>query len=197
MRPRDQAGITIPEVLVVLVIVGVLASVPLTRCIFKPNAMYRAQMSQALYHMKQLHLATVQMELDGMVARHANLGWPGDTGGTFTNWASQLVPAYLSTNDFGKSLSVAGRTLPPDRVPTANTNGILVYAVSTNSATNAIFLATANITDSPQGAGFATDPKLFGNTGFVVFRKNGDGALLYANQITNAQLVGTWVPLCK
>ena len=158
-----------------------------------------ARMIQVLSNMKQLHLATTQMALDGSTTGDTNLGWPGDTGGTFTNWTAQLVPSYLNTNDFCKLLSGPGKIVPPGKIPTSMANSaVLVYAISTNSSGNTVFLTSANFTNTPNG-GAPLDPKTkpFGNEGFVVFRKAGDGAILLPRQTNQTNIIGSYVPLLK
>jgi len=166
--------------------------------LFQRSMMERAQMAQALSNMKQLQLATEQMVLDGKTTEDTNLGWPGNTGWTFTNWAAKLVPEYLSTNDLSKLLSIGGRHNRRDVMPGGNTNGVLVYAVGSNSARNAVFLSSANFTNTPAGGvapGAVAVP--FGDHGFVVFRKGGDGVILKARQAGKTNLVGAFVPLLR
>lgn len=147
--------------------------------------------------MKQLQLATQQMALDGAKTGQTNLGWPGDTGGTFTNWARQLVPDYLTTNALCQLLSLRGHVLPRDTMPTANTNAILVYAVNTNSPDDAIFLSTANISNTAQGPKLDPTSRSYQSKQLWIMHRDGSGVLLNSNQITNIAKVGTWVPLCK
>lgn len=189
MRKFDQStGYTWLELIVVLAVIVLLIALALPA----PHSPDRAYMTQALSNMKNLRYATEQMAQDGLT-----VGWPGDHGGTFTNWAAQLVPYYLSTNDFCNFISVAGHITLPDRLPSANTNGIRAYAVSSNSPADAIFLATENIDNTPHGPKFDAKVRIFSKRGFVVFHKGGDGAILLPKQITNAAAVGTFVPLCQ
>ena len=157
----------------------------------------RAQMPQALSNMKQLHLATQAMAMDGDTTGDTNLAWPGDNGGTFTNWVAQLVPSYLTTNDFCKLVSVAGRVTSPGALPVANTNGVVVYAVGTNSPARTVFLSTANFLNDPRGGGFHPSISVFANHGFVVFWKNGSGAVLTNTAAGKLDAVGGYAPLCR
>ncbi len=155
-------------------------------------------MTQGLSNMKQLHLATQQMALDGTTTEETNsLCWPGTN--TFRFWTTNLVPSYLTTNDFCKLVSVAGAITPQGVLPNDNTNGIVVYQVSEKSEGNVVFLSTRNVTN-----GFQTTTNelksLYAGKGFVVFHKGGDGAVLLPKQLqgTNAtNVVGTFVPLCR
>jgi type II secretory pathway pseudopilin PulG len=197
MNPRRDAAFTKIELLVCLFIAGVLFLLILP----SPggHGLTRGQMTQTLSNMKQLSLASQQMALDGDTTGNTNLGLPGDIGGTFTNWARQLVPAYLSTNDFCKLLSAAGKVVPPGKIPQSMSNcAVLVYAVSTNSPETAVFLTSANFTNTPQGGGpLNKSAKPYGDKGFVVFRRGGDGAILLPKQVTATNFIGSYAPLLK
>lgn len=197
MNPRSKAAFTWIEFLVVLCIVGVLLALALPST--GGSGLTKGTMTQALSNMKQLHLATQQMALDGETAGNTNLGWPGDTGGTFTNWARLLVPAYLSTNDFCKLLSAPGKIVPPGKLPESMSSGaVLVYAVGTNSPATAVFLTSANFTNTPQGgAPLEKNARPFGDKGFVVFRKGGDGVILLPRQVSQTNIIGAYVPVVK
>ena len=138
------------------------------------------------------------MALDGTTSSNSNLTWPG-VNGTFTNWTAQLVPEYLTTNDFCKLVSVVGAITPQGKLPETNNNGIVVYQVTEESDGNVIFLSTRNVTN-----GFKTTASelgtLFAGRGFVVFHKGGDGAVLLPKQLqgTNAtNVVGVFVAPCR
>lgn len=197
MKPRHEAAFTWIEAIVLLAVLGILAALALpavtTGCYVKNTK------TQTLSNMKQLHLATQSMALDGVTTEDKTLGLPGDTGGTFTNWANLVVPAYLGTNDFCKLLSAPGVSVPAGKIPKAMKDGaILVYAVSSNSPGRSVFLTTANFTNTPSGgAALEASAKPYGNKGFVVFRMGGDGAILLKNQTGRTDLIGDYVPLLK
>lgn len=196
MYPRQQSGLTLVEALVIIGILVALALV--TPHCWQTHTLKKGQMTQTLSNMKQLHLATQTMAMDGTTIPDTNLGWPGDTGGTFTNWVRLLVPDYLSTNDLCKMLSAPGVITPINSLPSANNTALRVYSVSSNSPPLSVFLTTANFTNSPTG-GNALDPKAkpYGDKGFVVFRKEGSGAILQSRQIGQTNVIGSYVPLCK
>lgn len=196
MHPRQQSGLTLVEA---LVIIGILVALVLvTPHCGQTHALVRGQMTQTLSNMKQLHLATQSMELDGTTMPDTNRSWPGDTGGTFTNWVRLIVPDYLGTNDLCKMLSAPGVAIPINTLPSANNTGLRVYSVSSNSPALSVFLTTANFTNSATG-GNALDPKAkpYGDKGFVVFRKDGSGAILQPRQVGQTNVIGTYMPLCK
>lgn len=139
------------------------------------------------------------MAADGITNGNTNLGWPGDTGGSFTHWATTLVRENnISTIDFCKLLSAPGKVVPLDPFPAANTNGILVYAVGKKTPEDKVFLSTANFTNSPNG-GFKllANAKPYGDKAFAVLRKNGEGNILYGKQAGQTNLIGSYVPLCQ
>jgi hypothetical protein len=153
----------------------------------------------SLSNMKQLWLATKQMAQDGETSGNTNLGWPGDTGGSYTNWTAQIVKGgYLTTNDLRKMLSAAGCIVPPGRIPPMNETAVRVYAVTKDSPGDAVFLTSANFTNTPTG-GEALNPsaKPYGKRAFVVFRKGGDGCVYLARQVGKTNLIGSFVPMCR
>jgi hypothetical protein len=156
-------------------------------------------MIQPLSNMKQLHLATQQMVLDGVTTTNANLGWPGDTGGTFTNWAALILKeGYMSTKDLCKLLSGPGIVVSPINLRAMSETAIRVYAVTESSAGDAVLFTSANFTNTPTG-GDPLNPaaKPYGNKGFVVFRKGGDGSVYFPRQVGQTNLIGSFVPLCR
>lgn len=192
-RPHSS-GLTLLELLIALAIIAILLALALPA---NQSGLSRATMTQALSNMKQLHLATQQMAQDGADTGDASLSWPGSNG--FDYWATNLVPSYLTTNDFGKLLSAKGKVCTPGVLPLANTNALLLYEVSGTSRSDAVFLSTANFTNTPTGGvPPLKDAVPFGDKGFVVFRKGGDGAVLLRKQ-TGPQytnVIGSYVPLC-
>ena len=156
------------------------------------------QMSSTISNMRQLHLATQQRVLDGETTKDPNLDWPGDTGGTFSNWTGLLVPTYLSTNDLCKLLSEPEKAVPPGKIPAMFDPAVRVDAVSKNSDGNTVFLTSANFPNTPTGGdALKASAKPYGNKGFVVFRKAGDSAILLPEQTGKTNLIGTYAPLLR
>ncbi|MEI6492203.1 MAG: type II secretion system protein [Verrucomicrobiota bacterium] len=191
---KRSSGFTLIELLVVISIIGILASLAIPAVL---GGIARAQMAGGLSNMKQLHLTCMQMALDGTTTGDATLGWPGNTNyTTFVTWRDAVVgtggsSAYLSSNDFMKIMSVAGALV--STFPTANNGGIHVCLAGDNDDGSVVVFNTKNITGSSTNWTMATNgtAALFGNRGFVVFRKGGDGSVYLPKQITNTTLVGT------
>jgi len=150
-----------------------------------------------LSKMKQLYLATQQMALDSTSTGNTNIGWPGDIGGSFSNWTAQLTNEnYLSSNDIRKLLSERGNMIPLDNPLTTNNAALLVYAVRDDSPRNAVFLSTTNFINSTTGGTYYPSTNSPKNDTFVVWRKDGSGAVLKPRDAGKTNVVGSYVPLC-
>jgi len=196
MNPRPHAGFTLVEFIVCLVVVGVLIFLALPAT--NGTSCGRGGQTQTLSNMKQLHLATQQMALDGTTTTNLTIGWPGDIGGGFSNWTTQLLKGnYLSKPDLCKLLSAPG-VIVSDKDPlTTNHTALLLYAVKEDSDGGTVFLTTANFTNTPTGGTpLNRSAKPYGTKGFVVFRKAGDGTILQAKQVGMTNIIGAYAPLC-
>jgi len=185
---KRPSGFTLIELLVVISIIGILASLAIPAVL---GGISKAQMTQALSNMKQLHLTCQQMSLDGTTTGDATLGWPG-TYSSFQIWSTNVAPGYLSTNDFCKIMSVAGSIVSSTNFPTGNTNGIKVLPVGESDDGGSVVFYTRNVSPASGGGTWTTNAPLFGNRGFVVFRKGGDGATyLIPRQLNLTNALGT------
>lgn len=194
MNHRNQAGITLVEL---LVIIGIILILFLVHTPGHGGSISKAQMIQSLSNMKQIHLTCQQMALDGETTGDPSLGWPGSYA-TFDKWATNVVPGYLSKNDFCKIVSAPGFIVPAGKLPRMNETAVRLYAVTKDSPTNAVLLTSANFTNTPTG-GEPLSPaaKPFGDKGFVVLRKNGDGSLMFPRQVGQTNVIGSFVPMCR
>lgn len=184
---KRSSGFTLIELLVVISIIAILASLALPAI---TGALARGQMTQTLSNMKQLHLVSQQMALDATTTGDTNVGWPGDmTPQSWANWSTNVVAGYMTTNDFLKMVSAPGITPPLNTTPSGLTPGtksgraIVLYPVSETNDSSFVLFSSANFTNT---AGGGTRPAAtalpYGEKGFIVFRKGGDGAILQARQ---------------
>jgi prepilin-type N-terminal cleavage/methylation domain-containing protein len=186
------SAFTLVELLVVISIIAILASLALPAI---TGAMVRGQMTQTLSNMKQLHLVTQQMALDATTTGDTNLGWPGDMPSpSWASWAGNIVNNnYMSTNDFAKMVSAPGITAPANTAPNGFSPGVksgravLIYNVSDTNSADTVLISTSNFTNGSSGGAKPSATSLpYGDKGFVVFRKGGDGIVLKANQAGSA-----------
>lgn len=178
---------TLIELLVVISIIAILAALALPAI---TGALARGQMTQTMSNSRQIYISTFNMALDGTTTGDTNLGWPADVGGTWTAWASALVGGgYMSPNDFAKMLSAPGIVRGTNTaVNTSKPSALNVYNVGESSPMQSAFITSANYTN---GSALNADAKPFGNKGFVVFRKGGDGLVYQATQATNLNILPT------
>ena len=184
---KRSSGFTLIELLVVISIIAILASLAIPAV---TGALARGQMAQTLSNFKQLHLATFNMDLDNQQAGSGS-GWPGtNTGAPATSlaWVTALTNGnYLKPNEVAKMLSAQSVQADPALTST-NSWAAIVYGVGNVDDSGVIFLSTKNTvftlntTNATVPLSTATP---YGNKGFVIFHKGGDGQILQARFATN------------
>lgn len=193
--PRPTQAFTLIELLVVIAIIAILASLAIPAV---TGALVKGQLTQTLNNARQVYLAGFQMATDGTTTGDQKLGWPGDladpnrTDGKANNisdYVTRMIEYdYLKAGDVIKVFSAPG--VPPwnGQGTFANTNSpfkIFLTKESDNAST--LFLETANYTYNTMPVATATP---YGDKGFVVFRKGGDGSILKKQQATQLTTVG-------
>lgn len=193
---KKRTAFTLIELLVVISIIAILASLALPAI---TGALARGQMTQTLSNMKQLHLVTQQMALDGNTTGDTSMGWPGDLTNsatpvkTFNGWVGLVVPAYMGTNDFAKMISAPGVVCASNNIASTTagtTRAVYLYPVTETNDSGAVLFTSANYQYAATPPTLSATRKPYGDKGFIVFRKGGDGAIFQARQATNSSLVG-------
>ncbi|PTX97200.1 hypothetical protein DB345_08480 [Spartobacteria bacterium LR76] len=182
---RTERGITRVEILVVLLLIAVLV---LLSTPSMPGGLKNDDRTLALSNMKQLHLATQQLALDGISTGDALPDWTCLKGKpiTYDEWRNYLVPNYLSSGDFAKLTSVTEDVFWKSHRDT--TNALQVYAVDATDPDTTLLFATKNW-HGPSASQLSGQP--FGKKCFLVFHKGGDGARLKPEDCQRMDLVGS------
>jgi prepilin-type N-terminal cleavage/methylation domain-containing protein len=210
---KSLSAFTLVEMLVVIAIIATIAAFALPAI---TGALTRGQLAQAVSNARQVHLATFAMTTDGTQTGDAKYGWPGDLAASqdqnvvitsVSDFVTRLVDNdYLKPGDL-KVFAAPGitpwngsYTKPAD----ANSKGAFapqfdgstncafkIYKVTEKDPGNAIFLATKNFSYSSNAStAINTTTNPFGDKGFVVFHKGGDGTFYKRQQATSKQLLG-------
>lgn len=189
---RSLRAFTLIELLVVISIIAILASLAIPAV---TSALVRGQMTQTLNNCRQLHLATQTMSMDTTTAGDG-VSWTANTG---TNTNALTVPTfsdaliagkYLTAPDLRKIYAAPGVAIPSTTTNfTAATIALKIYSTTENSPSDQPFVSTKNLTiGSPLNA--TNIP--YGDKGFVLFRKGGDGGTYTRPaDATNTGVVGT------
>jgi prepilin-type N-terminal cleavage/methylation domain-containing protein len=214
MTKKSLAAFTLVEMLVVIAIIATIAAFALPAI---TGALTRGQLAQAVNNERQIYLATFSMTTDGTQTGDAKYGWPGDLSqsadatvkiDTVSDFVLRLVDNdYLKSGDLkvfaapGVTPWVGTYTKPVDAtskgsLTNPNFDGdkncaFKIYKVTDKDAGTAIFLATKNFTytaNAAQAINATTSP--FGDKGFVVFHKGGDGTFYKRQQATSKALLG-------
>ena len=185
-RSRSLLAFTLIELLVVISIIAILAALAIPAV---TGALTRGQLTGSLNNARQLFIATQTMAIDAFQTGEG-AGWPGDNviNSDWNAYLEQLTTGkYLTPADLRKICSAPGVQQPvgDDSLPTVS--GLAVYAVTDSAASDDIFCSSANWTGPVEELDDELVP--FGDKGFVVFRKGGDGSV-YRPQQANSSIVG-------
>ena len=195
MPKRNIKAFTLIELLVVISIIAILAALALPAI---TGALARGQMTQTLSNMKQLHIVAQQIALDGSTTGDTNLAWPGDLQSkTWSSWAAIVTNGYMTTADLAKLCSAPGITASSNNVVSSiagQNRAIVGYQVSETNDSSVVLFTSSNFTNGPAPVAPTANSRPYGNKGFVVFRKGGDGNVMQMSQATNTSIIGGSVP---
>jgi type II secretory pathway pseudopilin PulG len=182
---RSVRGITLVEIIAIILLLVLLALLSLPAM---PGGLTRSDKTQVLSNMKQLHIATQQLALDGVSTGDPLPDWTCLKGKpiTYDAWRNYLVPDYLSAGDFAKLTSVTEDGFWNFHRYT--TNAIQVYAVDASDPDSTLLFATKNW-HGPATSQLSGQP--FDKKALIIFRKGGDGAILLPSQFQRIGLIGT------
>ena len=205
-RTLPSHGFTRTELLVVLVVVGVVA-ILWSLAIPADMGHEKGAWVQALSNEKQIYLATLSMEADRISNKDESVGWPGDlvASGTMgckvTDFVKVLVKNdYLTASDL--KIFATGGITPFKRKdvnqfiasPGPNNNcAFTIFCIQDSDIASAIFLSTINAKLDVSSTTFTLDPNArpYGDKGYVILHKGGDGAILRSQQGRIQSLQGT------
>ncbi len=213
MTRKPLAAFTLVEMLVVIAIIATIAAFALPAI---TGALTRGQLAQAVNNSRQIYLSTFAMATDGTQTGDAKYGWPGDLS-TSTDSTVQISNVSdfvlrLVDNDYLKSGDLKVFAAPGvtpwvgSYNKPASSSGVgsfsptfdgdkncafKIYKVSDKDAGSAIFLATKNFTyTSNSSSAIDSNKTPFGDKGFVIFHKGGDGTFYKRQQATSKNLLG-------
>ena len=185
------SGITLIELLVVIGVFAVLASLAIPAM---PGGLRKGPLTQALNNAKQIHLATFAMAADRISADDKSIGLPGDlvASGTMPCTVSDFVKVLVNNNYLKiGDLKVFGTPGFPflegsdiAKFSPVNNCAFRIYCIQESDNADAVFLTTRNAILNVSNTTFSLDPNSvpFGDKGYVVFHRGGDGAVLNKNQ---------------
>jgi prepilin-type N-terminal cleavage/methylation domain-containing protein len=185
---RSLRGFTLIELLVVISIIAILASLAIPAI---SSALVRGQMTQTLNNARQLTIATQTMSMDTTTAGGGTAWTVGSDGQMLTvdTFTQELMTnKYLTVSDLRKIFAAPGVVVPTTSSNfTAENIAFSIMETRESSPSDHPFLITKNWEN-----GELTTNAPYGDKGFIVFRKGGDGGTFSrASDATNAAAVTT------
>lgn len=185
---RSLRGFTLIELLVVISIIAILASLAIPAI---SSALVRGQMTQTLNNARQLTIATQTMSMDTTTAGGGTAWTVGSDGQMLTvdTFTQELMTnKYLTVSDLRKIFAAPGVVVPTTSSNfTAENIAFSIMETRESSPSDHPFLITKNWEN-----GELTTNAPYGDKGFIVFRKGGDGGTFSrASDATNPAAVTT------
>jgi len=188
---RAPEAFTLIELLVVISIIAILASLAIPAI---SSALVRGQMTQTLNNARQLTMATQSMSIDTSTAG-SGASWTMNESNqvqTVSSFCAALANGnYLKYSDLAKLFSAPGVTVKGTNSDAFGATNIAFSIIKTEESSPAdqLFLITRNW---QQPGILVASNAPYGDKGFIVFRKGGDGATYSRpSDATNPTAVGT------
>jgi len=195
MKIPRRNGFTLIELLVVIAIIAILASLAVPAI---QGAMVKGQLTQTLNNARQLYIASFSMATDFNTTGDEHLGWPGDLGErekdqvkNVSGFVDRLIDYdYVKAVDMVKVMQAPGVT-PWNTTQKFNgdrNSPFKIYKIKDVDGAANLFCATKNLKYNDT---LDVDKTPYGDKGFVVFRKGGDGAVFTSRkQATSINSLG-------
>lgn len=201
LSARLDRGLTRLESLVAVIVIAVLAGLALP---VVTDYGSRGALARLVNNARGIHIAAMSMVVDGAKNNDPDLGWPGDLKArgritSLSDYVNIMVRnGYLKPNDlkifanrdfkaYKGALSAGGDGVLVPSFKDEN-SALKVFLVKESDPSNTVFLASKNYTyNKPLNH---PNAKPYGDKGFVVVRKGGDGAFLTKARTGSLNLVG-------
>lgn len=186
---RSLRAFTLIELLVVISIIAILASLAIPAV---SSALVRGQMTQTLNNARQLTLATQTMSIDTTTAGDG-ISWTTGTDGQaldVNGFSQALVNGrYLTVADLRKIYAAPGVVIPSSTETFQGDQiAFSIFETKESSPSDQPFVITKNW----EAGALNVDATPYGDKGFVVFRKGGDGGVYSRpTDATNAGVVSS------
>jgi prepilin-type N-terminal cleavage/methylation domain-containing protein len=180
---RSLRGFTLIELLVVISIIAILASLAIPAV---SNALVRGQMTQTLNNARSLTIATQTMSMDTTTAGGGTAWTMGSDGQTLTvgTFSQELMTGkYLTESDLRKMYAAPGVVVPADTTNfTPADIAFSIMETRESSPADQPFVITKNWSAGGSASGgeagtLDANAAPYGDKGFIVFRKGGDGGI--------------------
>ena len=190
---KSSSAFTLIELLVVIAIIAILAALAVPAL---TSALAKAQMTGTMNNARQLYLAQFQMANDGAATGDSSLAYVGDLPAadraSLEAYCNALIrPGYLKGGDIAKLLSAPGSNVvvtvtagTPETITLDSGVGALkVHGLVDGDTSNTIFCTSHNYVYNTAVVGGSVP---YGQKGFIVMHKGGDGAVFRNGQAVQA-----------
>jgi prepilin-type N-terminal cleavage/methylation domain-containing protein len=197
LKRRERiSAFTLIELLVVIAIIAILAALAVPAL---TSALAKAQMNGTMNNTRQLYLAQFSMANDGATTGDNRLAWVGDLPAadraTLQAYLNALIRGgYVKGADIAKLISAPGAgpavtvtVGTPDTIALGGlaSAAVKIHPIVDSDPSHTIYCSSHNYT---YGNALTTGTVPYGDKGFVVMHKGGDGAVFRSGQAA----IGGW-----